>query len=148
VFYDDFKIGDEFVTTGRTVTEADIVGFAGLSGDFNSLHVDAEYGKSTPFGQRIAHGLLVLSISSGLTVQMGLTSDSIIAFYGIDKLRFVKPVFIGDTLTVKNRVVELTPKDDPGRGLAVFETTVVKQTGEPVLVYFRRVLLKRRSAAG
>jgi acyl dehydratase len=146
MFYDDFKIDDTFVTSGRTVTEADIVAFAGLSGDFNSLHVDAEYAKSTPFGQRIAHGLLVLSISSGLTVQTGLTSDSIIAFYGIDKLRFVKPVFIGDTLTVKNRVVELTPKEDVTRGLVVFETTVVKQTDEPVLVYQRRVLLRRKVA--
>ena len=146
MFYDDFTIGDSYMTRGRTVTEADIVGFAGLSGDFNSLHVDAEYSKSTPFGQRIAHGLLVLSISSGLTVQTGLTSDSIIAFYGIDKLRFVKPVFIGDTLTVQNRVVELTPKEEPGRGLVVFETTVLKQTGELVLVYFRRVLLRRRAA--
>ena len=146
MYYEDFKIGDEFKTASRTVTEADVVGFAGLSGDFNSLHVDAEYAKSTPFGQRIAHGLLVLSISSGLTVQTGLTSDSIIAFYGIDKLRFVKPVFIGDTLTVKNRVMELTPKEDTTRGLVVFETTVVKQTDEPVLVYQRRVLLKRRAA--
>ncbi|MBZ5607606.1 MAG: MaoC family dehydratase N-terminal domain-containing protein [Acidobacteriia bacterium] len=145
MFYDDFKIGDSFVTRGRTVTEADIVAFAGLSGDFNSLHVDAEYGKTTPFGQRIAHGLLVLSISSGLTVQTGLTSDSIIAFYGIDKLRFVKPVFIGDTLTVSNRVIELTPKEDPTRGLVVFETTVVKQSQEPVLVYHRRVLLRRKA---
>ena len=146
MFFDEFKIGDTFHTRSRTVTEADIVAFAGLSGDFNSLHVDAEYGKTTPFGQRIAHGLLVLSIASGLMVQTGITSDSVIAFYGIDKLRFVKPVFIGDTITVANRVFELSPKDET-RGLVVFETTVTKQTGDPVLV-FRRLVLLRRQAAG
>jgi acyl dehydratase len=145
VFFDEFKIDDVFHTAGRTVTEADIVAFAGLSGDFNSLHMDHEYAKGSVFGQRIAHGLLVLSISSGLTVQSGLTTDSIIAFYGIDRLRFVKPVFIGDTLRVKNRVIELTPKEDETRGLVTFETTVTKQHEEVVLVCQRRVLLRRRA---
>jgi 3-hydroxybutyryl-CoA dehydratase len=144
MFYNEFKIDDTFLTAGRTITEADIVAFAGLSGDFNSLHMDQEYAKAGAFGQRIAHGLLILSISSGLTVQAGLTTDSIIAFYGIDKLRFVKPVFIGDTVRVKNRVIELTPKkDDETRGLITFETTVIKQQDETVLVCHRRLLLHR-----
>jgi 3-hydroxybutyryl-CoA dehydratase len=146
MFYDEFKINDTFQTSGRTVTEADIVAFAGLSGDFNSLHMDQEYAKTGTFGQRIAHGLLVLSISSGLTVQAGLTTDSIIAFYGIDRLRFVEPVLIGDTVRVKNRVIDLTPKkDDETSGLITFETTVTKQNDKTVLVYHRRLLLRRRA---
>ena len=143
MFYSEFKIDDTFLTAGRTVTEADIVAFAGLSGDFQSLHMDQEYAKVNAFGQRIAHGLLVLSISSGLTVQAGLTTDSVIALYGIDKLRFLKPVFIGDTVTVKNRVIELSPKkDDKTRGVVTFETTVMKQQAEIVLIYHRLVLLR------
>ena len=140
MFFDDFKMDDTFTTGGRTITEADIVAFAFLSGDFNLIHMDAEYAKASPFGQRVAHGLLVLSISSGLTVKSGLTSDSVIAFYGIDKLRFTKPVFVGDAITVNSRVAELSPKET--KGIVVFDTTVFKQNGEQVLVFSKSMLLK------
>jgi 3-hydroxybutyryl-CoA dehydratase len=142
VFYDDFKIDDTFSTGERTITEADIVAFANLSGDCNLIHVDAEYAKASTFGQRIAHGLLVLSISSGLTVQSALTNDSIIAFYGIDQLRFTKPVFIGDTIRVRSRVIELSPRET--KGVVTFEMTVFKQNDEQVLICNKRVLLRRK----
>ncbi len=85
-------------SAARTITEADIVMFASLSGDWNPIHTDAEFAKKTIFGQRIAHGLLTLSVVAGLLVRLGLTERTIVAFYGIDKLRFTKPVFIGDTI--------------------------------------------------
>jgi 3-hydroxybutyryl-CoA dehydratase len=143
MFFDDFTMDATFITDGRTITEADIAAFALLSGDFNPIHMDAEYAKASQFGQRIAHGLLVLSISSGLTVKSGLTSDSVIAFYGIDKLRFTKPVFVGDTIKVKSRVVELSSKET--KGVVVFETRVFKQNGEEVLIFTKSMLLKRNT---
>ncbi len=126
------------------MTEADIVNFAGVSGDFVELHMNEEYARQGPFGRRIAHGLLVLSISSGLGVRMHDMSDTIIAFYGIDKLRFVKPTFIGDTVHVEKKVVDKREKD--ANGVLTFETQVVNQKGEPVIVYTDKLMVKRRGA--
>jgi acyl dehydratase len=99
-YYEDFTAGGVHESRGRTVTEADIVNFAGLSGDFVELHTNEEYARKSPFGRRIAHGALVFSISTGLMTQMNLINDTVLAFYGIDKLRFTGPVFIGDTVIV------------------------------------------------
>ncbi len=141
-FFEDYKL-DELMSSGaRTVTEADIVNFAGLSGDFHELHMSEEFAKRGPFGRRIAHGALIFSISTGLTIQMG-DHENIIAFYGVDKLRFTHPTFIGDTIRVTKKVIALEPKDDQ-RGVVAFETTVLNQNDKPVVVYQDRVLLKRR----
>src|ERR1035438_10853967 len=110
-YYEDFSTGGVLESRGRTVTEADIVNFAGLSGDFVELHTNEEFARKSPFGRRIAHGALVFSISTGLMTQMNLINDTVLAFYGIDKLRFTGPVFIGDTVRVTKRVVELKEKD-------------------------------------
>lgn len=144
-YFDDFAIGETTTTRGRTITEADIVNFAGLSGDFHELHMNEEYARQGPFGRRIAHGALIFSISTGLAIQAGQAGaqEAIIAFYGMDRLRFIKPVFIGDTLRVRKKVVELQAKDDT-RGVVAFETTVINQNDEPVVVYTDRVLLKRK----
>jgi len=142
-YFDDYAIDETSTTQSRTITEADIVAFAGLSGDFNELHMSEEWAKNGPFGRRIAHGALVFSVSTGLTVQAGGYSDAIIAFYGLDRLRFVKPVFIGDTIHVKKKVIELTARDDV-RGIVGFETTVVNQNEEPVIIYTDRVMVRRR----
>ncbi|QQS47163.1 MAG: MaoC family dehydratase N-terminal domain-containing protein [Acidobacteriota bacterium] len=140
-YFEDYSL-DETVTTGtRTITEADIVNFAGLSGDFHELHMSEEYARRGPFGRRIAHGALIFSISTGLTIQMG-DNENIIAFYGVDKLRFTHPTFIGDTIRVTKRVIELTPKDEQ-RGVVAFETTVLNQHDQPVLVYLDRVMVRR-----
>ena len=145
LYFEDFEIGAVSKSRGRTVTEADIVNFAGVSGDFVELHMNEEYAAKGPFGRRIAHGLLVLSISSGLSVRMHDMSDTIIAFYGIDKLRFVKPTFIGDTVHVTKKVLEAQTKD-AGRGVLTFETNVVNQNEEPVIVYTDKLMVKRRQA--
>jgi len=144
LYFEDFIAGSEHVTRGRTITESDIMSFAGLSGDFTELHTNEEYARSGPFGRRIAHGLLTLSISSGLMVRTNLIVDTVVAFYGIDKLRFVKPVFIGDTIHVKKKVVDTMSKSG-AMGVVTFDTTVLNQSGETVLVYRDKLAVKRRT---
>ena len=141
MYFEEFTVGMEHVTCGRTITEADVMSFAGLSGDFTELHTNEEYARKGPFGRRIAHGLLTLSISSGLTVRMNLITDTVVAFYGIDRLRFVKPVFLGDTITVKKTVFDTVSKSSV-MGVVTFDTTVVNQHGETVLVYRDKLAIK------
>jgi len=136
-YYEDFQIGNRTVTRGRTITEADIVNFAGFSGDWYPLHTDAEYAKKMPFGERIAHGMLVLSVASGL---MPLYDLAIIAFYGMEKVRFVAPTKIGDTIHVEAEVVEKQDKGDLG-GVVSFKQSVKNQRGEDVVVSLMRILI-------
>jgi 3-hydroxybutyryl-CoA dehydratase len=144
-YFEDLQQGETHTSRGRTVTETDIVNFAGLSGDFTPVHVDEEFAKSTLFGQRIAHGALVFSISMGLVTQMNLLTDTLIAFYGIEKLRFARAVFIGDTIHV---VKKITGRLERGadRGVVTFSTTVLNQRDEPVLIYSDKLVIKRRPA--
>ena len=144
-YFEDFVVDNVSKSRSRTVTEADIVNFAGLSGDFVELHMSESFAAKGPFGKRIAHGALVFSISTGLSVQMDQITDTVIAFYGMDKLRFTKPVFIGDTIHVRKKVLAKESKGT-GRGLVTFETTVLNQNDELVLVYTDKVLLKTRAS--
>lgn len=145
-FFDDFKVGEEFVTHGRTLTEADVANFAGVTGDINPLHMDEEYAKKTRFGRRVPHGQLIFVLSLGLAerVVAPLFHDSIIAFYGVDKMRFIKPVFIGDTITLRRKVDSAEPRDDSS-GVVTFEDHVVNQDGQLCLRYYPKYLLKRQS---
>jgi acyl dehydratase len=142
-YFEDLQIGETHSSLGRTITEADIVNFAGLSGDFTPLHLDEEFAKKTAFGARVAHGALVFSISTGLVTQMNLLPDTLIAFYGIEKLRFTRPVFIGDTVHVTKKVTD-TLERGQDRGVVTFATTVLNQRDEPVLVYSDKLVVKRR----
>ncbi len=144
LYFEDFVLDSASTTRTRTVTEADIVNFAGLSGDFVELHVSESYAAKGPFGRRIAHGALVFSISTGLSVQLNQIQDTVIAFYGVDKLRFTKPVFAGDTIHVVKKVIGREPKGE-GRGLLTFETKVINQNNETVIVYYDKLLLKARA---
>ena len=143
LYFEDFAVGVEHVTRGRTITESDIMNFAGLSGDFIELHTNEEYARQSPFGRRIAHGMLTLSISTGLMTRMNLITDTVVAFYGIDKLRFVKPVFIGDTIHVKKTVADTMAKGGTA-GVVTFDTSVLNQNGEAVLVYRDKLVIKKR----
>ena len=105
-YFEEFEIGMKIVTVSRTVTETDVVQFAGLSGDYTQIHTDAVYSQKGPFGQRVAHGLLVLSIFSGLAVQTGFIEGTVIAFREIESWKFTKPVFIGDTVHGVMEIVE------------------------------------------
>lgn len=127
--FDQYEIGEKWKSRGRTITESDIVNFAGVSGDYFPLHMDAEYAKNTRFKQRIAHGMLVLSVGTGL-LEMG--TDEIIAFYGIDNLRFVNPTFIGDTIHLELEVTDLQDKGN-GTGVVTVGQRIQKQTGETVV---------------
>jgi 3-hydroxybutyryl-CoA dehydratase len=144
MYFEDYQIDQVRTSRGRTITEADIVNFAGLSGDFVELHVNEEYAKNGPFGQRIAHGALIFSISTGLMVQMTADHEAIVAFRGVDQLRFVAPVFIGDTIHVMKKTVDKQSKDGI-RGLVAFETTVLNQDGKAVLTYIDRLMVKCRA---
>ncbi|MDX1745542.1 MAG: MaoC/PaaZ C-terminal domain-containing protein [Halobacteriales archaeon] len=141
----DVEVGERWTTKGRTITETDVVNFAGVSGDFNHLHTDAEAMTESAFGERIAHGALVFAVYTGLLWQSRTDEEqeAVVAFYGVDHLRFVKPVFIGDTIHVEVEVAETEPRDHPvGNGIVRYEATVVNQDDEVVLVCEPLILMK------
>lgn len=139
-YYEDFHVGDKIVTRGRTITEADIVMFSAFSGDWHPLHTDLEYAKRGPFKERIAHGFLILSVASGL---LPLSEMAIVAFYGMDKVRFITPVKVGDTIHVEFETIEKQERDKRG-GVITFQQTVRNQRGEDVVVGTMRSLIARR----
>jgi len=130
LFFDDLEVGQEWESLGRTVTEADIVNFAGLSGDFNPIHVDHEFAKTTPFRKPIAHGMLVFSIGSGLTVQTPMVRT--VAVVGIKEWYFRAPVFIGDTIKVRTKVVEKEVRGRGRRGNVTWQRQFFNQDGKVV----------------
>jgi acyl dehydratase len=130
IYYEDIDVGHQAVSPARTVTETDIVNFAGLSGDFNVIHTDAELTRKTPFGQRIAHGLLGLSIASGLAARKpGAEQHHIVAFLGLT-WDFRKPVFINDTIRVLETVAGKRETSTPGLGIVTYAVKVVNQRDE------------------
>mgnify|MGYP000103171916 CR=1 FL=1 len=132
----DIEVGDRVETQGRTITEADVVNFAGLSGDFNHLHTDAEAMADSGFGERIAHGALVFAVMTGLLWQSRSEAERehVVAFYGIDGLRFVNPCFIGDTIHLKREVIEKEPREHPvASGTVRYDTRAVNQDGDVVI---------------
>lgn len=141
--FEEFSIGEEYETPGRTITETDIVQFAGISGDCNPIHTDEEYAKKSFFGRRIAHGLLTLSIMTGLWMRLGIFEGTNIAFYGIDRLRFIKPVFIGDTIRARLKITEKIDKGEKG-GLINIENTIINQRDETVMVCQALLLMKKK----
>lgn len=142
-YFEDFRIGEHYVTASRTVTEADVVNFAGLSGDFYPLHMDERYARTTAFKGRIAHGLCGLSIASGLVIQTGIFDCTLMAFSEMD-WKFIKPVRIGDTLTVRLEVREKKESRRKDRGGILLFVTVTNQKGEGVQEGHWRLILSRR----
>jgi acyl dehydratase len=147
LWFEDAPLGLSYTTPARTITEADLVAFSGLSGDYNALHTDAEYMKASPFGERIAHGALILSIVTGLRARTGLFDGTIIAFAEIRSWRFRAPVFIGDTIHAENEVVERHETSKPDRGIVVQRVAVRNQRGETVQEGEMVTLVKRKGAA-
>ena len=131
LFFEEFVIGDSVESVGRTITEADIVLFAGLSGDYNLIHTDAEYSKGQQFGRRVAHGLLVLSIASGMAVRLGFMEETVMAFRSLE-WKFSAPVFAGDTLHLRVTVEDTKPMGRLGGGLVRFKMEVINQRDEVV----------------
>jgi 3-hydroxybutyryl-CoA dehydratase len=133
LYFEEFKVGQKITTVGRTVSEADIMNFAGLSGDNNQIHTDAEFSKKTQFGQRVAHGILGLSIASGLAWRTGVLEGTVIAFREIKEWTFIKPIFIGDTIHAEMNVTETKALPRVGGGLVTILFDVKNQAGETVM---------------
>lgn len=143
-YFEEIEVGEEYVSPGRTVTEADIVIFAGLSGDYNVLHTDAEFMKTPIFGERIAHGLLGLAIQSGLLTR-GMRPYATIAFLGL-RWKFKGPIKIGDTITVRAKVISKKETSKPDRGVVTLERQVTNQKGEVVQEGETDLMVARKGA--
>ncbi len=139
-YFDDINIGDKAMSRGRTITESDIVNFAKFASRWFPLHTTVACARKTMFGGRIAHGLLVLSIASGL---VPLEPDYTIAFYGIDRARFINPTRIGDTIHAEGEVIEKEERSDAS-GIITYRQTVKNQRGEDVVASVMKVLMARR----
>ncbi len=144
LYFEDFQVGDEFVTLGRTVTETDIVNFSGFSGDFNPLHTDAEFAATQPFGGRIAHGMCGFSIAVGLLVRLNILEGTILAFFGIENWRFKQPLLIGDTIHVIASIAEIKETSKPDRGLVCFDVDVPNQKGVSTMAGRLLTMMKRK----
>ncbi len=129
--FEEFEIGQKVITAGRTITEADIVTFAGLSGDFNQIHTDADYSANYAFGQRIAHGLLVQSIATGLAVRTGVIEGTVLAFRELSA-KFSLPTFIGDTVHVQIEITAKKALKRLGGGNITMKYSVINQDGKVV----------------
>jgi len=148
VYMEDYQVGEKLITPGRTITEADLVMFSAFTGDWHPLHTNVEYASKTPFGERIAHGMLVLVVGSALAFRLGqyvFTPKSFIAFYGMDSIRFTGPVKIGDTIHLEVEIAELKGKDDK-RGIVTSRNTIQNQRGEDCCVFVAKFLCGRRGA--
>jgi acyl dehydratase len=143
-FWEEFTVGEVLVTGRRTIDGGDVSRYAGLSGDFNPLHVDAEFAKTTPFGERVAHGILTLAVSHGQQNLGGWFEGTTLALLGLDRLRFTAPVKFGDTVRTELTVKETRPSSKPDRGVVVFEVAIKNQRGDVVCAYEEAVLLARR----
>jgi acyl dehydratase len=148
LYFEEFQVGQKVVTPGRTVTETDIVSFAGLSGDFNTIHTDAIYSASTPFGQRVAHGLLGLAIASGLIMRTGVLEGTVLAFREITEWKFSRPIFIGDTVHAEIEVVETKALPRMGGGSVLVEVNLKNQSAETVMKGRWSVLVHSKPGTG
>ncbi len=144
---EDYQLGERFSTPARTITEADVVAFAALTGDWHPLHTDVEYAARSPFGERIAHGMLVLSVGTALAFRLGphvFLPRSFVAFYGMEQVRFTAPVRIGDTIRLEAEVIGVEPKDG-GRGILTWSARVVNQRDETCCSAVTKLLCGRKS---
>ncbi len=145
LFFEDFEIGSTMASPARTITEADVVAFAGLSGDYNPLHTDEEYAKGTMFGGRIAHGLLVLSIASGLASRLGFLEGTVLAFLGLD-WKFREPVRAGDTVHVEATIAAKKAMPRLGGGIVDIAMDVKNQKGAVAQKGTWRLLVRLRGS--
>ncbi len=128
-FFSEFSVGEAFTSPGRTVTEADVVNFAGISGDYNPLHTDQTFAEKTPFKQRIAHGMLPASISTGLGQLLGIFGGTTMALMS-QTFQYKAPVFFGDTIRLRLTVDAVKPSSKGGKGVVTFTSDILKQDDE------------------
>ncbi len=130
LYFEEFSVGQTVTTVGRTISEDAIFSFAGLTGDYNQIHTDADFASKTQFGQRIAHGLLGLSVATGLIMRTGLLEGTVLAFREISEWKFVKPFFIGDSVHAVLTVTETKALPRIGGGSLVSSVEVLNQNKE------------------
>ena len=140
--YEDLFVGMKFRSPGRTITDADLMGFAGLTGDYSELHTSDVYARASQFGRKVAHGMLGLAYAHGLMwPRTGELRETAVAFLGIDGWKFVGPIFVGDTIFVDYELAELRDsKSRPTQAIATFDVRLVKQDGS-VVQQGRKILL-------
>jgi acyl dehydratase len=143
-YFEDFQVGDRFVSPGRTIGHYEIAQFAGLSGDFNAIHTDDTFAAASMFGQRIAHGLLGLSIATGLALRLGIWNACVIALLGVNDWKFLQPILAGDTIHVVVEIIETRLTSDGQRGVLGRRYTLVNQRGETVQQGLLPLLVKCR----
>lgn len=143
LYFEEYQVGTVQDSMGRTITETDIVMHAGQTGDFYPHHMDAEWSKNSAFGQRVAYGTLILSVSAG---QLAREMNEVAFSYGYDKVRFISPVFIGDTITSKGEII--TKREYAKRtedfGLVDEQVTVTNQRGETVLAFIHVYMVEKK----
>jgi 3-hydroxybutyryl-CoA dehydratase len=139
--WNQFKVGEKLETAGRTIESGDVSLFAGLSGDFNPVHVNEVYAQKGMFGERVAHGLLTLAVTSGQMNQTGLFEGTTIGFLGMNNVRFSNPVRFGDTIFTTATITEVRPSSKDGRGVVAMRIDVVNQRSETVLTYDQALLM-------
>lgn len=142
-FYDDVQIGQQWESPGRTITQADVVNFAGVSGDFNAIHMDHEYARGTPFRQPIAHGLLIFSVGSGLS--LNFPAMRTLAFLSIKEWNFREPVFFGDTIRAVTKVLEKEERSRGKRAMITWGRTILNQHGKIVQEGVTQTLVEGRA---
>jgi len=130
-YFEEFEVGDTVVSAGRTITETDIVSFAGVAGDYTQIHTNAEFARQGMFGQRVAHGLLALAMASGLLAQLGFVQGTVLAFRDLT-WKFSLPIFIGDTIHTTATVAELKAMQRLGGGSVTFDVQVINQKDKVV----------------
>ncbi|MCC6535350.1 MAG: MaoC family dehydratase N-terminal domain-containing protein [Burkholderiales bacterium] len=146
-YFEELEVGDKATTAERTITETDIVNFMGLSGVFEQLHMSTEYiRKHSIFGKRVSPGPLTFIVAEGLAVQLGMIHHTGMALLGIDKVRYPKPTFCGDTIHVDIVVTGKRETSKPDRGVVTFQHTVYNQNGEVVMTMDKTRMLRRRPA--
>ncbi len=144
LYFEEFEAGQAITSVGRTITEADVVNFAGVTGDWSQIHTNAEYAGRHPFGQRVVHGLLGLSVASALVVRLGFIEDTVLAFREIGDWKFSLPMFIGDTICVRATVVDTKPMRRLGGGLVTLKVEILNQDDKVVQRGTWGVLVKSR----
>lgn len=141
-YFEEFEVGEERTTIGRTITETDIVMHAGQSGDFFPHHMDEEWCKTQPFKKRIAHGTLIFSVAIGMTANV---INEVAMTYGYERLRFIKPVFIGDTIKVKISISDKKDHKKPQYGLVTEKVEVFNQNDELVMLCEHLLLTEKKA---
>jgi acyl dehydratase len=144
-YFDEYVVGEEYVTPTRTLTETDVVMFAAMTGDYNELHTSEEFMKNTQFGRRLVHGLLGLAVSHGLLFRLGLFEGTAIAFLGIESWNFQAPVFFGDTIHVRLQVAEAkASRSKPDRGIVKFFIQILNQDEVVVQSGYKTIMFRRK----